>query len=213
MRYNEMMKSKRYILYLRISTAEQNSDLQRRELTEYAERRGWTFEVLEDKASGTHANRPALQKLLQLARTRKIDGIAVWKCDRLFRSLKHAVVTLAELTELGVEFYSHKDQIDLTTSTGRLMANMLMAFAEFEADLIRSRVVSGLQAAKARGVLLGRPKIVNEEVVRQVLDLRFNQKMSIRQISESLARKVSKTSIERILRDNAPSKTTSKKSV
>ncbi|MDZ4661046.1 MAG: recombinase family protein [Pseudomonadota bacterium] len=207
------MKPKRYILYLRISTAEQNSDLQRRELVEYANRRGWTYEILEDKASGTHANRPALQKLLQLARSRKIDGIAVWKCDRLFRSLKHAVVTLAELTELGVEFYSHKDQIDLSTSTGRLMANMLMAFAEFEADLIKSRVVSGLQAAKARGVQLGRPKIVNDEVIRQVLDLRFNRKLSIRQISEALAHKVSKTSIERILRDNDPSKPTLKKSV
>jgi len=211
--YNKGMKPKRYILYLRISTAEQNSDLQRRELVEYANRRGWTYEILEDKASGTHANRPALQKLLQLARSRKIDGIAVWKCDRLFRSLKHAVVTLAELTELGVEFYSHKDQIDLSTSTGRLMANMLMAFAEFEADLIKSRVVSGLQAAKARGVQLGRPKIVNDEVIRQVLDLRFNRKLSIRQISEALAHKVSKTSIERILRDNDPSKPTLKKSV
>ena len=129
-----MEPKKRFILYLRTSTAEQNSDLQRRELVEYANRRGWEFEILEDKASGTTASRPMLQRLLAAARARKIDGLAVWKCDRLFRSLKHAVVTLSELTELGVQFYSHKDQIDLTTSQGRLMANLLMAFAR-----VRSR--------------------------------------------------------------------------
>ena len=203
------MKPKRYILYLRTSTVEQNSDLQRRELVEYAERRGWSYEVLEDKASGTTASRPMLQKLLQAARTRRIDGLAVWKIDRLFRSLKHAVVTLSELTELGVEFYSHKDQIDLGTAQGRLMAGMLMAFAEFEADLIRTRVMSGLQAAKARGVKLGRPVLVTDEIVKEVLELRFNRGLSIRQIVESLNRRISKTSVERIIREHCAQKITS----
>lgn len=198
---------------MRVSTAEQNTDLQRRELVEYAERRGWSYEILEDRATGTHANRPSLQRLLQLARSRKIDGVAVWKCDRLFRSLKHAVVTLAEFTELGVEFYSHKDQVDLTSSTGRLLANLLMAFAEFEADLIRSRVVAGLEAAKARGVQLGRPKLVTDELIKQILDLRLRQRMSIRQISLALGRKLSKTSIEKILREHGPQKAPQKTSV
>lgn len=187
---------KRFALYLRTSTFEQNSDMQRRDLVDYAARRGWTYEIMEDKATGTTASRPMLQKLLHKARTRQIDGIAVWKCDRLFRSLKHAVITLSELTEIGVEFYSHKDQIDLTTSTGRLLANLLMSFAEFEADLIRSRVVCGLQAAKARGVKLGRPTILSDDVIQEVHRLR-GERISIRQIAKRVG--IAKSTVQRIL--------------
>lgn len=196
-----MAMQKRYVLYLRCSTLEQSTDLQRRDLEEYAQKRGWSFEVLEDKASGTTASRPMLKKLLQLAKTRKIDGIAVWKCDRLFRSLKHAVLTLSELTELGVEFYSHKDGIDLSTSQGRLLANLLMSFAEFESDLIRTRVKAGLQAAKARGVKLGRPQVVTSEVIQMVLHLRYQKNLSIRAIGKAMTPPISKTSVERILRN------------
>lgn len=148
-------ETKKFILYLRVSTLEQNSDLQRLELTEYATKRGWSYEILEDKATGKNANRPALKKLLLLAQQRKIDGIAVWRADRLFRSLKEAVLTLSALTEMNVAFYSHKDGIDLSTSHGRLLANLLFSLAEFESELIKSRVVAGLNAAKARGVKLG----------------------------------------------------------
>ena len=192
---------KKFILYLRVSTLEQNSDLQRIELTEYANKRGWSYEVLEDKATGKNANRPALKKLMLLAQQRKIDGIAVWRADRLFRSLKEAVITLSELSEIGVAFYSHKDGIDLSTSQGRLLANLLFSLAEFESDLIKSRVISGLQAAKARGVKLGRPQVVTTELTEKVIKLR-ERGISIRQISELLDRKLSKTSIERILRDH-----------
>ena len=192
---------KRFILYLRVSTYEQNTDLQRLELVDYATKRGWKFEILEDKATGKNANRPALKRLLLLASQRKIDGIAVWRADRLFRSLKEAVVTLSTLTELGVAFYSHKDGIDLSTSHGRLLANLLFSLAEFEAELVKSRVSAGLHAARARGIRLGRPQVVTDEVVEQVVALRARG-LSIRKISESLNRKISKSSIERILRDH-----------
>lgn len=196
------LSTKKFVLYLRVSTLEQNSDMQRLELTEYASKRGWSYEILEDKSTGRNSNRPALKRLMLLARQRKIDGIAVWRADRLFRSLKEAVVTLSELSEIGVAFYSHKDGIDLSTSQGRLLANLLFALAEFESDLIKSRVVSGLQAAKARGVRLGRPQVVTPEIVHKVVMLR-QQGQSIRNISNLLDRKISKTSIERILRDNS----------
>ena len=199
---SENSEIKRFILYLRVSTTDQNPDLQRRELTDYATRRGWHFEILEDRATGKNANRPALKRLLQMAQQRKVDGIAVWKCDRLFRSLKHAVLTLSEWTELGIQFVALKDNIDLTTAQGRLLANLLMAFAEFESDLIRSRVIAGLEAAKARGVKLGRPQVVNDGIISEVIELRARG-LSIRQLSESLHRRVSKTSIERILRDHS----------
>lgn len=192
-------KSNKFIIYCRVSTLEQNSDLQRRELVEYAEKRGWAYEVLEDKATGKNANRPALQKLLQLAQQRKIDGIAVWRCDRLFRSLKEAVITLSTLTELGVTFYSHKDGIDLSTSHGRLLANMLFSLAEFEIDLQKSRILSGISAARARGVKFGRPQVVTAELAGQVIELR-QRGLSVRRISEIVKPRISKTSIERILR-------------
>lgn len=198
---NNDSAAKKFILYLRVSTLDQNTDLQRRELVEYANKRGWSYEILEDKASGKNANRPALKKLMLLAKQRKIDGIAVWRADRLFRSLKEAVVTLSELTEMNVGFYSHKDGIDLSTSHGRLLANLLFSLAEFEAELTKSRVISGLQAARARGVRLGRPQIVTPDLIQKVISLR-EQGVSIRQISENLNRKLSKTSIERILRDH-----------
>jgi DNA invertase Pin-like site-specific DNA recombinase len=181
--------------------------MQERDLTEYAVKRGWQFQILEDKATGKNANRPALKKLMLMAQRREVDGIAVWKCDRLFRSLKHAVLTLSEWTELGIEFVALKDNIDLTTSQGRMLANLLLSFAEFQGDLIRSNVIDGLETAKARGVKLGRPQVVNDAVIAEVIELR-TKGLSIRQISESLDKRISKTSIERVLRDhfNNPSK-------
>jgi DNA invertase Pin-like site-specific DNA recombinase len=205
-----MNASKRFILYLRCSSDQQNTDLQRIDLEEYAKRRGWKYEVFEDKATGTNSMRPMLKRLMQQARSRKIDGLAVWRCDRLFRSLKEAVITLAELTELGVEFYSHKDGIDLSTSQGRLLANLLMSFAEFESELIRSRVRGGLIAAKARGVKLGRPQVITEAIVKQVIELRYNSNYSIKQIREALGM-LSKTSIERICRSHLASISSAKR--
>lgn len=190
------IKPKRFILYLRCSTIEQNSDLQRIDLVEYAQRRGWQFEILEDKASGTTASRPMLKKLMHLARNRQIDGLAVWRCDRLFRSLKEAVLTLSELTELGVDFYSHKDGVDLTTSHGRLLANLLLAFAEFESDLIKSRVRAGLHAARARGQRLGRPISLTDEIKQRILDLRSHH-VSVREIARQVG--VAKSSVQRVL--------------
>lgn len=202
--------AKMFALYLRVSTDQQNTQLQRDDLVKWAEARGFSYKIYEDKGTGTNANRKMLQQLMLDARTRKIDGVAVWKLDRLFRSMKHAVVTLSEWTELSVDFYSHKDQIDMTTATGRLLGHLLMAFGEWEAESIRTRVRSGLLAAKSRGVKLGRPKVVSDDLIQEVLKLRFEDGNSIRQISERLS-KVSKTTVERILRLYGPSYTPSKR--
>ena len=202
--------AKIFALYLRVSTDQQNTQLQRDDLVKWAEARGFSYKIYEDKGTGTNANRKMLQQLMLDARTRKIDGVAVWKLDRLFRSMKHAVLTLSEWTELSVDFYSHKDQIDMTTATGRLLGHLLMAFGEWEAESIRTRVRSGLLAAKARGVKLGRPKVVSDDLIQEVLKLRFEDGNSIRKISERLS-KVSKTTVERILRLYGPSYTPSKR--
>lgn len=170
-------------IYCRVSTLDQSCQLQRDELLRYAKARGWNvYGVFEDQVSGRTTLRPQFQKALGAARRRQIDTLLVWKLDRAFRSLKDMVNILGELKDLGVEFVSLQDNLDMTTSTGKLMAQIIGSFAEYEADMIRERVVAGLAAAKKRGVQLGRPKKVDEA---EVIKLR-QQGKSCRQIAREL---------------------------
>jgi putative DNA-invertase from lambdoid prophage Rac len=171
-------------IYVRVSTLDQSTDLQVKELQAYAASRGWSLiSVYDDTGrTGTNTNRPMFKKLLQDARARKLDIVVCWKLDRLARSLKDLVSTLTELGELGVAFVSMRDQIDLTTSTGRLMAHMLGAFAEFEASLIRERVRAGLKNAREKGKALGRPKTRDDAAIGALR----SSGLSIRQIATRL---------------------------
>lgn len=158
---------RRAALYVRVSTQDQSCDLQRIELLSFLDTKGWKlFEIYEDKATGTNANRPMLQKLLSDARDKKFDVIICWKLDRLFRSLKDLIITLQVFNELGIDFISHRDNLDLTSSTGRLMAHIIGAFAEFEAAIVKERVKAGLAAAKAKGRYPGRPKTRPSELIQ-----------------------------------------------
>ncbi len=177
--------NKRVGLYVRVSTGEQSTELQRRELEQFVAARGWSlFRIYEDQATGTNANRPMLKALMKDVRQRKLDVVMCWKMDRLFRSLKDLLFTLHELSELNVEFIALRDQIDLTTATGKLMAQLLGAFAEFEASLIRARVSAGLANARAKGVKLGRPSTIDEEEVKK---LRL-QGLSLNQIAARIGK-------------------------
>lgn len=179
----EVASSLRVALYLRTSTQEQSTALQLDELQAFVAARGWkNVTVYEDQASGTNSNRPQLKHLLADARQRKVDVIACWKLDRLARSLKDLLNMLQEFNELGIAFVSLKDNIDLTTSTGRLMVAIIGAFAQFEADIIRERVRAGLKAAKARGKRLGRPKLYDDNKIRALRQ----QGLSYTQIQKQL---------------------------
>jgi putative DNA-invertase from lambdoid prophage Rac len=150
----------RVAIYARCSTDSQNPDMQLSELREYVSRRG--FELVgefTDIASGSKDDRPELNKVLALAKQRKIDVLLVWKVDRLGRSLRHLVNTIAELEALGVAFISFKDSLDFSTPAGRLMFNVIAAMGQFERDLIRERVKSGMANAKRKGVRLGRKAV------------------------------------------------------
>lgn len=189
-----MEAKKRVAVYLRVSTHEQSTDLQMNDLIQFVEARGWkVFKVYEDSASGTNSNRPALKQLLSDVKHRKVDVVLCWKLDRFFRSLKDLLVTLQELSDLGVEFVALKDAIDQTTSSGRLMTHLLAAFAEFEASLIRTRVKAGLYAAKRKGRRLGRPKQRDDT---QIHSLRA-QGLSHRAIAQRLG--ISKGSVQKAL--------------
>jgi DNA invertase Pin-like site-specific DNA recombinase len=151
----------RVALYARVSTSngQQDPEMQLRELREYANRRemGIVQEYVDCGVSGSRESRPALDRLMSDARRRKFDAVLVWKIDRLGRSLKHLVVTLADLSAVGVAFISLRDNLDLSTPSGRLMFQLIGAMAEFERALIQERVRAGLRHARAKGKRLGRP--------------------------------------------------------
>lgn len=156
-------KAKRAALYLRVCTAEQNTDNQRRELEAVAERSGWQIvEVFEDAGiSGTNGRekRPAFDALCKAAARREFDAVMAWSVDRLGRSLQHLIGFLEELHAVKVDLYLHQQGVDTTTPSGKAMFQMCGVFAEFERAMIRERVNAGLARARARGKRLGRPKV------------------------------------------------------
>jgi DNA invertase Pin-like site-specific DNA recombinase len=184
-------------IYARVSTSEQNCELQVEELKEYAFRRGWKIEIiLEEKISGTKSKRPKLDELKKLAVSRKIDIVLIWKLDRLFRSLKDLLIVLQDWSDLGIELCSLKDNVDMSTSSGRLLMHLIGAFAEFEAGLIKQRVQSGLENAKRNGVKLGRPCLQADSEKAKML--RATGK-TIRQIAAELG--IGNGSVQKLLKE------------
>ena len=154
----------RVALYARTSTSDKGQDpeLQLEELRRLAEQRGWSVveEYVDEGISGAKARRPALDKLLSDAQAGNLDVVAVWKLDRLGRSLQHLLRTLDDLSGWGVKFVSARDAgIDTTTASGRLLLHMLGAFAEFEREIIRERVIAGVRRAQAQGKHCGRQRV------------------------------------------------------
>jgi DNA invertase Pin-like site-specific DNA recombinase len=150
----------RVALYARVSTHNgQDPEMQLRELREYASRRGWVIasEYIDQGVSGAQESRPELNRLMCDAHRRHFDAVLVWKIDRFGRSLKHLVNALADLSAYGVAFVSLRDNLDLSTPSGRLMFQIIGAMAEFERSLIQERVKAGLRNARAKGKRLGRP--------------------------------------------------------
>src|SRR5204863_4574754 len=144
-------KSKKVAIYTRVSTDEQKTDLQLMDLKEYVQKRGYeTFNFYEDIVSGAAKERKALDQLMDDAKKRKFDIVLVWKFDRFARSLKMLVDGLALFQELGIDFISYKENIDTTTSMGKLIFNINSAYAEFERDMIRDRVKEGVKAKREK---------------------------------------------------------------
>jgi DNA invertase Pin-like site-specific DNA recombinase len=161
----------RVAIYARVSTLNgQHPEMQLAELREFAARRGWEIvsEYVDEGVSGSKESRPALNRLMTDAHRRQFDAVLVWKIDRFGRSLKHLVNALADLDAYGVAFISLRDNLDLTTPTGRLMFQVVGAMAEFEKALIQERVKCGLKNARANGQQLGRPRRVvsNDQLLR-----------------------------------------------
>jgi DNA invertase Pin-like site-specific DNA recombinase len=147
-------------IYARVSTLiGQSPEMQLAELREYASRRGWEIygEYVDSGVSGSKESRPELNRLMSDVHQRRFDVVLCWKVDRFGRSLKHLVNALADLDSYGVAFVSLRDNLDLSTPSGRLMFQIIGAMAEFERSLIQERVRAGLRNAKLKGKTLGRP--------------------------------------------------------
>jgi DNA invertase Pin-like site-specific DNA recombinase len=158
--------------------------MQLRELREYAARRGWTIAAeYVEHISSAKERRPELEKLLTDCGKRRFDAVVVYRYDRFARSLRQLVNALDEFRALGIDFVSLHEGVDTSTPNGRLIFGIFASIAEFERELIRDRVRSGLAHARAKGVKLGRPGRPLD--VSQVLGL-YSSGASIRQIAAQL---------------------------
>ena len=152
----EKREIRRVAAYVRVSTGGQDTAMQMADIRRLAELRGWEIvTTVEEKASGAKT-RPARQRLIADARAGSCDAVCVWKLDRWGRSTLDVLGTVTELDAAGVAFVSVQDNIDMTTAQGRLMVQLLAAFAEFERAQIRERVTAGLRHAKRHGTRTGK---------------------------------------------------------
>jgi len=194
------LKQKRVAVYLRVSTDLQDTASQLSILQKYASDRGFQIVgIYEDKGiSGVKDSRPELDKLMNDARKRLFDAVLVFRFDRFARSLKHLVMALEEFRTLGVDFISYSENWDTTTPMGEAMFQIVGVFAQLERNIIRERIIAGLQHAKEKGRHIGRkPLKVDEE---QLVRLRALGK-SIRQIACDL--NCSKSKIAALLKKSS----------
>ena len=176
---------KKAAIYVRVSTTEQETGLQENELREFADRRGWEYQVFTDRGqSGTKDSRPALNQLLQQLRRKKFDVVCVWALDRLARSLRQLLTISEECKALGVDLVSLKQNIDTTLPAGRLTFQVLGAVAEFEREMLRTRVIAGMAQARRSGKHVGRParRRLGQAEMEKIRILR-SQGKSVRQLA------------------------------
>jgi DNA invertase Pin-like site-specific DNA recombinase len=193
----------RAAIYARVSTFDQNPDMQVQHLREYAKVRG--FEVVKeyvDQVTGNMEKRRrersrkdvAYQELMVDAHLGRFEVVLVWKFDRFARSLSGLIEALQIFSALGIDFISSTQAVDTTTPMGRLFFHMVGAFAEFERELIVERVKAGLANARQRGITLGRP--IDPSLERRIAELRHSGS-SLRQIAKEVGR--SPAGVKRVL--------------
>jgi DNA invertase Pin-like site-specific DNA recombinase len=179
--------------YARVSTSEQNLDLQKDALT-----KAGCEKIIADMVSGKAENRPGLDRARELLR--EGDVLVVWRLDRLGRSLKHLIELMSDLEKQKIGFHSLQEAIDTTSPGGRLIFHMFGALAEFERNLMRERTSAGLEAARARGRKGGRPRKLSKHQCAVALDLYNQKKHGIAQICLTLG--ISKPTLYTIVRES-----------
>ena len=192
----EMFKKsgvKMLIGYARVSTIDQNFDLQIDALKKVG-----CKEIFKDAVSGSENNKTALDEALKYLRDG--DTLVVWRLDRLGRSLKKLIEFTNVLQEKNIGFKSLEESIDTTTSTGKFFFHITGAFAELEHNLIRERTLAGLKAARARGRVGGRPKAIDPETFKIALKLYNDKSIYVSSICNKLG--IAKRTFYRYLQNN-----------
>lgn len=179
--------------YARVSTQDQNLELQKDALE-----KSECGKIFTDIASGAKTERSGLEQAL--AYLREGDILVVWKLDRLGRSLKHLIEVISDLNKRNIGFQSLQEKIDTTTSGGKLIFHIFASLAEFERDIIRERTQAGLNAARARGRLGGRPKVMDEKKLSMAKTLLKDPNNSIKDVCKTL--NVSRATLYRYLKKN-----------
>jgi DNA invertase Pin-like site-specific DNA recombinase len=177
--------------YSRISTSDQNLDLQ----TDALNKEGCS-QIFSDTASGAKTDRPGLEEALSFLR--KGDTLVVWKLDRLGRSLKHLIDVINQLNDRGIYFKSIQESIDTSTSGGKLIFHVFGALAEFERDIIRERTMAGLKAARARGRKGGRPRVMDDKIIAMAKALMADHSNSVKDVCQTLG--ISRSTLYRCLK-------------
>ena len=177
--------TKRICIYTRISVVSQSTEQQLFTLREVANRNGAIVSEFTDTISGSTDSRPGLNACLLAARQKKFDVLYCYSIDRLGRSTKNLISVVEMLQELKVDLFFYREGIDTTTPTGKCVFTILGSVAELEKNLIRERVVSGLDKARRNGVKLGRPTVMNDSMVTAVRLLR-DKGMTVRNIAAQL---------------------------
>jgi DNA invertase Pin-like site-specific DNA recombinase len=179
--------------------------LQENELRTLATKRGWAIhKVHEDRESGAKVSRPGLDELWRDCRRGRLDVVAIWSLDRLARSVKQLIGALEEFRRLRIDFVSLRQEgMDTTTSSGRLLFHVISSVAEFERELIRERVVAGMNQARNKGRRIGRPKKKEFSPVEiaEIRKARLNDKVSIRALSKKFG--ATEYMVNRVVAQNA----------
>lgn len=165
--------------YARVSTQDQNPEFQHDALTQAG-----CEKIFTEKASGAQRDRPELKAALDYMRPG--DTLVVWKLDRLARSLKQLIETVEGLEQRGIGFRSLTDPIDTTSSSGKLVFHIFAALAEFERSIIRDRTMAGLQSARERGRLGGRPRALSEADLAAAKALLRDPDITVEEVAERL---------------------------
>lgn len=185
-------------IYVRVSTKKQSIDLQLTDLHAVALRSGWEITAIyqDEGFSGAKSkvDRPALNQMMMAAVRKEFDMVAIWSIDRLARSTVDLFHMMLDLRDKSIELYVHKQAIDTSTPSGRMMWQMLGVFAEFERALIQERVKAGIENARSKGIKLGRPAM-DKSVEARILDLRRTG-MGMLKIGRTL--KVGTSQVQRI---------------
>src|SRR5262245_44683510 len=183
-------------LYARVSTEGQDPEVQLAALRAHVARLGWRIaeEFVDRGVSGAKERRPALDRMIKAAWMGQFQAVLVWRFDRFTRSVKHLVAALETFRSLHVGFVSLQEQLDTSTPIGQAMFTIIGAMAQLERDIIRERVKAGLERAKARGIRLGRPRILL--TVQELVSLR-GQGLSVGEIARRF--KCSRATVRRCL--------------